>query len=283
MILAFAALALAQTAVSPAPLLLDRTPGERPEILILGSPHLANNNRDIANIPIEDVTTPERQREIEALVAALARFKPTRIAIEWPASDQAGLDKRYAAYRAGTLDLTANERDQIALRLAAKLGLDHVDAVDWNEMPPGNVADFDFGAWAAANGQQGRVEALRKHGQAEADAIAARMRCTPIADWYRALNTPEARATSNRIYYDYALIGDGTTDPGAVWVGNWYTRNLRIFGHLVRLAEPHDRVLVLYGAGHAFLLDQDARQSGAFNVVDPLTYLPPEQPRPDCP
>src|SRR3546814_9808231 len=102
------------------------------------------------------------------------------------------------------------------------------------------------------------------------DATAARMRCTPIADWYRALNTPAARDRLNRIYYDYALIGDGETDPGAVWVGNWYTRNLRIFGHLVRLAKPDDRVLVLYGAGHGFLLDQDARQSGAFDVVDPL-------------
>src|SRR3546814_7208399 len=108
------------------------------------------------------------------------------------------------------------------------------------------------------------------------------MRCTPIADWYRAHNTPAARDRLNRIYYDYALIGDGETDPGAVWVGNWYTRNLRIFGHLVRLAKPDDRVLVLYGAGHGFLLDQDARQSGAFDVVDPLDYLPPEQPRPDC-
>src|SRR3546814_6069159 len=90
----------------------------------LGSPHLANNNRDIANVHVEDVTTPAHQREIETLVDALARFRPTRIAIEWPSSDQAGLDKRYAAYRAGTLPVSANERDQIALRLAAKLGLE---------------------------------------------------------------------------------------------------------------------------------------------------------------
>src|SRR3546814_4463488 len=88
----------------------------------LGSPHLANNNRDIANVHVEDVTTPAHQHEIETLVDALARFRPTRIAIEWPSSDQAGLDKRYAAYRAGTLPVSANERDQIALRLAAKLG-----------------------------------------------------------------------------------------------------------------------------------------------------------------
>src|SRR3546814_5678088 len=115
---------------------------------------------------------------------------------------------------------TANELDQSALRLAAKLVVYRVDAVDWNEMPPGAIADFDFTAWAEAHGQQDRVEMLRKRGQAQADATAARMRCTPIADWYRALNTPAARDRPNRIYYDYALLGDGATDPGAVWVGH---------------------------------------------------------------
>src|SRR3546814_1414191 len=132
---------------------------------VCSSDLLANNNRDIANVHVEDVTTPAHQREIETLVDALARFRPTRIAIEWPSSDQAGLDKRYAAYRAGTLPVSANERDQIALRLAAKLGLDRVDAVDWNEMPPGAIAAFDFTAWAEAHGPQDRVEMLRKPGQ----------------------------------------------------------------------------------------------------------------------
>src|SRR3546814_5205238 len=96
MILALAALMLAQTSfpAGATPLLLDRTAEQRPELLILGSPHLANNNRDIANVHVEDVTTPAHQREIETLVDALARFRPTRIAIEWPSSDQAGLDKR---------------------------------------------------------------------------------------------------------------------------------------------------------------------------------------------
>src|SRR3546814_19459682 len=82
---------------------------------------------------------------------------------------------------------------------------------------------------------------LRKRGQAQADATAARMRCTPIADWYRALNTPAARDRLNRIYYDYALIGDGETDPRAVWGGNWYTHNLRIFGPLVHIGRVYSR------------------------------------------
>ena len=38
---------------------------QTPQLLILGSPHLANHNRDIANVHVEDVRTPERQREID--------------------------------------------------------------------------------------------------------------------------------------------------------------------------------------------------------------------------
>lgn len=111
-------------------------PAEKPVLLVVGSPHLANNNRDVVKTSIEDVLTPARQREVEALVEHLARFRPTRVAVEWDAADQAGLDRRYADYRAGRLRLTANERDQIALRLAAKLNLRGVDAVDWSGDAP---------------------------------------------------------------------------------------------------------------------------------------------------
>src|SRR3546814_13600480 len=118
---------------------------------------------------------------------------------------------------------TANELDQSALRLAAKLVVYRVDAVDWNEMPPGAIADFDFTAWAEAHGQQDRVEMLRKRGQAQADAPAARMRCTPIAAWYRPLTPPPARHPLHRHHYAYALIGDCATDPGALRGGHCVT------------------------------------------------------------
>lgn len=216
--------------------LTPATTPERPALLIVGSPHLANNNRDIINARIEDVMTPTRQQEIEALVESLARFRPTRIAIEWDANDQAGLDRRYADFRAGRLKLTANERDQIALRLAAKLDLEKVDAIDWSGDAPGEAKAYDFTGWAARNGQAGRLEELRAQGQACTDAQTARWRCSPVADWYRDLNAPDALADDHRLYYDLARIGDDRESPGAAWVGAWYARNLRIFNKLARTA-----------------------------------------------
>ncbi|MGI9068450.1 MAG: DUF5694 domain-containing protein [Pyrinomonadaceae bacterium] len=36
---------------------------------------------------------------------------------------------------------------------------------------------------------------------------------------------------------------------------------------------PNDRILVVYGIGHAKLLNQFARESGFYNVESPLKYL----------
>lgn len=248
---------------------------ERPALLILGAPHFGNPGRDIANTRVADVTTPERQREIEAVVTRLAAWRPTRVAVEWPAGRQAQLDQRYADYRAGRYALSANETDQIGLRLAARLDLPRVDAVDWSEMPPGQEADYDFVAWADAHGRGAEWRAHARRGQERADAEGRLMACTPVSAWLRRFNAPAYRRESQRPYYDIATFGDGSASPGAAWVGSWYARNLRIFNNLRGIAsEPGARVVAIYGAGHGFLLDQQARESGAFDVADTPEFLP---------
>jgi len=266
-----AAIALALLAAAPAAAQAD----DKPALLIVGMPHFGNPGRDIVNTRVGDVTTPERQREIAAIVERLAAFRPTRVAVEWPVDAQARLDQRYAEYRAGRYQLGANETDQIGLRLAARLGLERVDAVDWSAMPPGVEADYDFPAWAEAHGRGDAWRARVQRQQAEADAAARLMGCTPISSWIRRLNTPEARRDMQRPYYEIARMGANATNPGAAWVGTWYARNLRILNNLVALApRAEERVIAIYGAGHGFLLDQQAREAGAFAVVDTLDYLP---------
>ena len=247
---------------------------EPAQVLLLGTHHLANNNRDLINLPIEDVTTPRRQVELARLVDGLARWKPTRVAIEWPRADQAALDRRYADYLAGTLKVSANERDQIGFRLARKLGLRRVDAIDWNGAAPGPGAGYDFMDWAKRHGQGARFDRFIRDGQADADRTASAMRDQTISQWYRALNTAAHRAAAHRPYFTIAAFGDDDANPGAAWVGGWYARNLRIFNNLGELTVPGERVFVLYGSGHAYLLDAFIRESGIATMVDPLLYIP---------
>lgn len=244
-------------------------------LLIVGVPHFSNPGRDIVNVRISDVTTAERQREVERIVDRLAAYNPTRVAVEWPAGRQAELDRRYAEYVAGNYALSRNEIDQLGLRLAARLRLKRIDAVDWNDMPPGNEADYDFVSWAEAAGRGGDWKAQTARSQAEADADAGLMTCTPISSWIRRLNTPAARLKMQRPYYDIAVMGDAKNQPGAAWVGAWYARNLRILNNIRAIAgTPGERIVVIYGAGHGYLLDQQARESASFTVEDTLAWLP---------
>lgn len=248
----------------------------RPTLLILGAPHFSNPGRDVVNTRVPDVMSPERQAEIETVVARLAAFRPTRVAVEWPASEQARLDQRYADYRAGRFQLTANERDQIGLRLAARLNLPRVDAVDWSENAPGPESDYDYPAWAEAHGRGADFRNWVSQFQTEANASARLMACTPVSAWMRAVNTPAYRLANHRTYFYVGQIGDlNGANPGAAWVGTWYARNLRILNNLRALAtQPGERIVAIYGAGHGYLLDQLARESGEFAVADPLANLP---------
>ncbi|WP_375272930.1 DUF5694 domain-containing protein [Sphingomonas sp.] len=249
--------------------------GNRPTLLVVGSGHFDNPAQDIANVRVENVLTPARQQEIEAVVDRLARFRPNHVAVEWNAADQAKLDKRYADYRAGRYKLTADERDQLGLRLAARLNLPRVDAVDSMIEPPGKDADYDFAAWMKAHGRGTEWAGFQRDAQAQADAVAARQRCTSVGDWLRYYADPDTMRRNEAPYYTIARFGDVRENPGANWVGQWHARNLRIYANLAHVAgRPGDRTVVIFGAGHASLLRAYASESGTFNLVDARDYLP---------
>lgn len=267
--LVLAALSLSAQAGEGAALLRERAEAQRPTLLVLGTAHFANPGRDVINSKVDDVLAPQRQAEIESVVEQLAAFKPTHIAVEWPADRQEPLDARYGEYRAGRRSLERGEEEQIGLRLAAELGLPRVHAIDWNGYPPGGQAlfgEYDWHEWGQANGHAERIAAIRDPARARG-GIALGERS--IAGWLLAVNAESNLAESHRVYFDYAMIGDATAQPGANWLGHWYARNLRIFANLVRLSDdPAARILVVYGSGHAYLLRRFARESGAFKVVD---------------
>jgi hypothetical protein len=249
-------------------LLRDRTAAERPKLMIVGVVHFDNPGRDVVNEHVDDVLAPDRQEQIDAIANALALFKPTKIVVEWPIAKQEKLNARYAGYRQGTYTLSRGEVDQLGLRLAAKLNLPEVDAVDWNGMPPGTEADYDFQSYPDTPEAKERLAAMRR------PAISPSIQSTPLNQRLYDLNRPEALSDLNRRYFDYILLGDATRNPGANWVGSWYARNMKILANIVRVADsPSDRVLVIFGAGHVFPLTEFAQQSGAFTVESPEPLL----------
>ena len=241
---------------------------EQPSLLVIGTAHFANPGRDAINMEVEDVLSATRQREIEAVVQQLEAFRPTRIAVEIPILRQDELDKRYDDYRNGRYELTRNESDQFGLRLAARLGHERVYAVDWNAPVPGPgvLADYDWYTYGQQNGHEETIAAITD--PARARRFSPELKEQSIGAWLLQLNDPDALQLAHRTYFDIARIGDGDNLIGATWVGTWYARNLKIYSRLVELApSAGERVLVIYGQGHAYLLRQFAREHGHFELV----------------
>lgn len=246
----------------------------RPSLLFVGTPRFHNPTHNIINTTVPDVRTPARQVELDIVATALSAFCPTRVAVVWTANRQAFLDERYTAYRSGRYQAQATETEQIGFRVASKIGLSRIDAVDWSYAPPGDQRDYDFQRWVEENGDIAAFKDMINKNEAEAVENSAFMEGAPVSAWLRKLNEAETRRKLRSDYYYVATLGDETTNPGAAWVGTFYARNLRILNNLRMLASPDDRIIAVYGAGNVALLELLAEESGWFHLADANDYLP---------
>jgi hypothetical protein len=74
-------------------------------------------------------------------------------------------------------------------------------------------------------------------------------------------------------YYELLKVGGTEEQPGADLNAMWYLRNAKIFGKLMAVAKPGDRVLVVYGHGHNYWLRHLASETRGYRNVDPVPYL----------
>jgi len=250
-------------------------PAANVEVMVLGTYHMANPGLDLANVKADDVLKPQRQKELEALAVALAEFKPTRIVVERIARTPELLDHRYVEFTAADLAGNRDERYQIAYRLAHKLGQKAVYAID--EDPDAGEPDyFPFGKvveWAKANGRESQLNAELDKAKGEVAQIERLQAEGSIAHVLASMNRPEKAEQDQRWYYGVLGYGDTDKQPGAELNAYWYMRNAKIFGKLMTVAKPGDRVLIVYGAGHNYWLRHFAQTMPGFVNVDPTPYL----------
>ena len=239
------------------------------QVMVLGTFHFTGGGQDMINPEVDDFLAPHRQAEIEAVLDRLEAFAPTRIAVELMPEDETGFNDRYAAFRAGELELGVNERQQIGMRLAARLGHDRLYAVD----AQGGM-DFNAMMSSAAEAGQTRLLADWEVYIAEVQAYMSAMDAPDRTILERLIqeNTAET-ASFHDLYLLLAQMGSDTNPAGAREMTRWWGRNLEIFANVARIAEPGERVLVIYGSGHKRLLDEFV--DGAPNLVrvDPLPWL----------
>ncbi len=259
---------------------LAQTPEPEPvEVLILGSYHMANPGNDLHNARVDPVTTPEKQAQLEAVAEGLARFRPTAVAVERIARDQSTmLDHRYPAFTPADLLTNADERVQLGYRLAHRLGLERVYAIDEQDRE-GQPSYFPFGdvqSWAEANGGGERLGAMHGEIAAMLADLEQRQATETIGQLLARTNTPERVLWDQGFYARMMSFGAGDDQPGAVLNARWYARNAQIFARLLQVARPGDRIVVIYGSGHNYWLRQMVETTPGFRLVEPADYLPTE-------
>ena len=231
----------------------------KPHVLVLGTFHLANHNEDMFNVQADDMLAPKRQAEIAAFVESLRGFQPTKIAVE-VAVGQPELSQKYQQYLAGKYTLTADEVDQIGFRLAKELG--HTQLYPINVM-----ADFPFEAVQgfakkSGNGKEELLNRLLEQGPKGVARISDWLKNGTVGDTLRHMNEEEEIRQDQALYLTFARFTGNGEYPGPDLLTAWYGRNIRIFGNLRNVIDsPTDRVLVIYGAGHAYWLERDVLDS----------------------
>jgi len=244
------------------------------EVMILGVYHMANPGQDLYNAEAANVTTAARQGELRRVADALAAFHPDKIAVE-ATSDRADLTlAAFEGFAIADLQEDRNENTQIGYRLAHRLGHDavygideHSDAIDY----------FPFGqiqAYVKNHGLEERLASINAPAEQHVSNMTDAQQEKTIAGMLRWLNRPSLiQRLHQSWYYSLLKFADATEQPGALVNGRYYLRNARIFAKLSHVAKPGDRVLVVFGAGHAYWLRHLVEETPGYGLVEPNDYL----------
>jgi hypothetical protein len=247
-------------------------PANSSQIMILGSYHMSNPGLDSTNLQADDVLSSQRQAEIADVIERLARFAPTKIAVEAPYRDTR-LPTRYANYLKGTYTLGRNETEQIGFRLAQRMNLSTVYPVDYPMFMSGLTPNEIEDPKPSADPKPQEASPAQPPRLSKEDLL---LRNSTVREYLLHVNSPDMIRNGQAGYLNM-LLPDKTSAAiygRADLVTNWYKRNLRILANLNRVVDTgKDRVLLVIGSGHLAILGQLVNDSDYYCLVTPAEYL----------
>jgi len=264
----FAFLSMNVPAQSPAP-------ASAPiQVMVLGTYHFGNPGQDLHNMKVDSVLTPAKQAELAEVASCLAKFNPTKIAVEALSDRSDFVTKKFEEFTPETLNRDPDERTQIAFRLARQLGHKSVYGID-EQSKTIDYFPFDkVDAYAKAHEQGAALDWIQEKVGQMMKQMETAQKTKPIRVMLADVNEP-ARVLSDHQNFYYALLplANEKEQPGAELNAAWYQRNAKIFAKLTQIAQPGDRVLVVFGSGHAFWLRHFVQNTPGFHLVEPRDYL----------
>lgn len=166
----------------------------------------------------------------------------------------------------GQIATRKNENYLLASRLAARLGLQRVYAVD--NHTGDNIAVTDekaFGQAISAAWAQGRAELNEREKRVQ--ALSAAPDLLPL---YRYVNDPGYLQVLTDVNVKAALRAKSAEGYPQMWVAGWETRNLRMVANIREAfrERPAARVLSIVGASHKPWFDAWLGQQQGVDIVD---------------
>lgn len=245
-------------------------PGEKAKVLVVGTFHLDYPNRDAVKIESEeqiDVLTEPKKSEITELVQYIKRFKPNKIAIE--AFPEWNATQKLNAYKKGCCRNERDERFQLAMRIAADFDMDTLYSIDAGSIAEDlYMKDSVFVENLYTDYDYQSNDEVFQQAKDFYNYSKALPRNTKLLDYYQYLNS----RTYHYADYGSYLTGDFKLDNhrGAdVLSIGWYSRNLRIFRNLQQITDsPEDRILIIFGNGHASVLRQLLEISPEYEFIE---------------
>jgi hypothetical protein len=248
----------------------DYFPKEKTEVLVVGTFHFDYPGLDAHQIEEEDkidVLKEPKKSEVTELVEYIKKFQPTKIAIEampgWKAT------KKLREYNNGEHREKRDERYQLGIRIASEIGLDTLYSIDAGSMADEILTldsaysiqlweDFDF---KSDDPYEDYVNTWLEG----SDQLTSKL---SLLDYFKLDNSRESHQYGYGIYLigDFKLDNERGADILSYW---WYNRNVRIFRKLQTITEStDDRILLIFGNGHAAVLRQLIECSPEYEFVE---------------
>lgn len=248
----------------------DFFPEEKAQVLVVGTFHFAYPGLDVHQIEEQnkvDVLREPKKSEVTELVDYIKRFKPTKIAIE--ATVQWEATQKLNKYKEGEYREERDERFQLGMRLANELELDTLYSIDAGTMAQ-DIAELDSvyssELWMDFDFKSDDPYETYLNNWLEAkDKMAVNMN---LLDYFKLINGRESHQYGYGAYLigDFKLDNERGADILSYW---WYNRNVRIFRKLQSVVEsPKDRILVIFGNGHAAVLRQLIESSPEYEFTE---------------
>ena len=248
--------------------------------MILGVFHFSNPGLDSYKEKFSvNILEKEKQEELNILLEKLAKYKPTKILLEWNRIKSDSIaNVNYQNYLKGAfnIDEKTNEVYQIGFKLAKKLGHQRVycsDATaDWFGVEL-DWDNYDETAYLKSHGQYEKASRYDYKSFYElGDSLKTVQTLTDHLIW---LNNPANRLKDHQAYLTSIIEGAADNYLGADAVARWYRRNLMIFSNAYDFAcfEKEDRLLLIYGTGHVWQLRQFFTDSPDFEYIEVNEYL----------